>query len=82
VTDVRKGTGQIIGSEQDVGGWPSYAAGTPPPDTDDDGIPDEWEKANGLDPSEPSDAGAVRENSEYTNFEIYLNSLFADCGDK
>ena len=81
VTDVRKGTGQIISSEEDVGGYPSYATGTPPADTDDDGIPDAWEEANGLNSSDPSDAATVRDMG-FTNLEIYLNSFFSDGENK
>ncbi len=46
-------------------------------DTDGDGIPDEWETANGLNPSDDSDGNAYTIDSEgiYTNIEVYLNSL-------
>lgn len=49
-------------------------------DTDGDGIPDEWEKANGLNPSDDSDGNAYTIDSEgyYTNLEVYLNSLVED----
>ena len=46
-------------------------------DTDGDGIPDEWENANGLNPSDANDGNAYTIDSEgiYTNIEVYLNSL-------
>lgn len=46
-------------------------------DTDNDGIPDEWEKANGLDPDDASDALTYTLDSKgyYTNLEVYANSL-------
>ena len=49
-------------------------------DTDGDGIPDEWETANGLNPSDDSDGNAYTIDSEgyYTNLEVYLNSLVED----
>ena len=50
-------------------------------DTDRDGIPNQWEKANGLDPYDASDAALMTIDSErqwYTNLEVYLNSLVED----
>jgi hypothetical protein len=46
-------------------------------DTDNDGIPDAWEIANGLDPNDPSDATAYSLDPKgyYTNIEVYANSL-------
>ncbi|SFC15379.1 Pectate lyase [Parapedobacter composti] len=63
----------IITAIDQVGGYPEYK-GTPYQDADNDGIPDEWETKNGLNPNDPSDASAYTE-SGYTNIEIYLNSL-------
>lgn len=65
----------IIDTPGDVGCWPVLAAGNARVDTDGDGIPDEWERANGLDPNDPSDASRVASGSQYTNIEIYLESL-------
>jgi len=50
-------------------------------DTDGDGIPDAWEKANGLDPNNADDAALYTIDSEkqyYSNLEVYLNSLVQD----
>ena len=47
-------------------------------DTDNDGIPDEWETANGLNPNNASDAVLYTLDTEkrwYTNIEVYANSL-------
>ena len=46
-------------------------------DTDGDGIPDAWETANGLNPSDANDGKAYTIDSKgyYTNLEVYLNSL-------
>jgi hypothetical protein len=74
VEEMRAGTGQVIKYERDVGGWPTYAGAEPPVDSDEDGIPDEWEKAHGLDPLNPGDANKMGEDG-YTNLERYLNSL-------
>ncbi|MBT8493522.1 MAG: hypothetical protein KJO07_10730, partial [Deltaproteobacteria bacterium] len=74
VQSVRDGTGQIIDSQDEVGGWLSFEAGTPLVDTDHDGMADEWESARGLDPSDPSDGGNTAP-SGYTWVEEYINGL-------
>ena len=48
-----------------------------PLDTDRDGIPDEWEKANGLNAYNAGDAKKLNEEG-YTYLEVYLNSLVED----
>ena len=63
----------IISDIAQVGGYPEYK-GTPYLDTDKDGIPDAWEKKNGLDPKNPADAAKITK-SGYANIEVYLNSL-------
>ena len=75
VAGVRNGTGRIIDSQWEVGGWPEYRAARPPADTDRDGMPDEWERARGLDPKNPADAAAQSKTGGYSNVEDYLNSL-------
>jgi hypothetical protein len=49
-------------------------ATTPPTDDDDDGMADDWETANGLDPSDGSDHDTVMGNG-YTAIENYINEL-------
>lgn len=46
-------------------------------DTDQDGIPDEWETANGLNPNDKSDGNSysIDPRGWYTNIEVYANSL-------
>lgn len=57
-------------------GGAGHVYGAPAPqDTDNDGIPDAWETANGLDPN-AFDALAVSSNhAPYLNIEVYINSL-------
>ena len=49
-------------------------------DTDNDGMPDAWETANGLDPDNAADANAYTLDAAkyYTNIEVYANSLVQD----
>jgi hypothetical protein len=77
VNEVRTGTGRLINSEKQVGGYPELDSTEPPVDSDHDGIPDWWEQANGLDPNDPSDAQKIAPNG-YTYLENYLNSIVPD----
>lgn len=74
VHEVETKTGSVIDSEWEVGGWPEYHSVRPPRDSDLDGIPDDWERAHGLNPDDPSDAQKVGADG-YTNLERYLNEL-------
>ena len=71
----------IIDKVSDVKGYTeaNFGTGTRPAsfDTDGDGIPDEWEKANGLNPNDASDALTYSLDAKgyYTNIEVYANSL-------
>lgn len=64
----------IITDPMQMGGYPEYK-GTPYVDTDMDGMPDEWEKANGLNPNDPSDANGDITGDGYTNIEKYINGI-------
>ena len=57
-----------------MGGYPEYH-GTPYTDTDKDGMPDEWEIANGLNPNDASDAVKDCNGDGYTNIEKYINGI-------
>lgn len=63
----------IITDPSQVGGYPEYK-GTPYKDSDGDGMPDDYEIKNGLNPKNPADASAYGK-SGYTNIEEYLNGL-------
>ena len=59
--------------------WPTLNSGTAKADTDGDGMPDEWESTNGLNPNDAADGNATTLSAEgYTNLEVYMNSLVAD----
>ena len=74
----------IIDKVSDVNGYTeaNFGTATRPADfdTDNDGIPDAWETANGLDPNDASDALTYSLDSKgyYTNLEVYANSLVED----
>lgn len=81
VADQSKVTG-IIDSQNDVGGWPELRSAPAPEDADHDGMPDEWETAKGLDPSNAADGNKVaadgsndQDGDGYTNLERYLNEI-------
>ena len=63
----------IITDPSQVGGYPVYK-GTAYKDTDNDGIPDAWETAHGLNANDASDAAKITK-SGYSNIEVYLNSV-------
>ena len=71
----------IIDKVSDVKGYTeaNFGTGTRPADfdTDKDGIPDEWEQANGLNPNDANDAltYSLDKKGYYTNIEVYANSL-------
>ncbi len=75
VQSVREREGAIINSQNQVGGWPGYGPAAPNGDRDDDGMPDAWEKAHGLNPDDPSDQDQPAGDTGYTNLEMVLNSL-------
>ena len=64
----------IITDPRQMGGYPEYK-GTPYVDTDMDGMPDAWEKANGLNPNDASDANKDCTGDGYTNIEKYINGI-------
>ena len=85
INDVKNGTGRIIdvqggfphgiAYEQTKHAWPTLQSTSPAADTDKDGMPDEWERKNDLNPGDASDAANYDLNKYYTNIEVYINSL-------
>lgn len=62
------------GAGDDWSAWPALEGGEKPKDTDQDGMPDEWEEAHGLNPKYPLDRNNKHE-SGYTYLEVYINGL-------
>jgi hypothetical protein len=75
IQDLVDRTGSIIDSQDDVGSYPDYNSTPAPTDTDNDGMPDDWETANGFDPSDPTDGNGDADGDGYTNIEEYLLEL-------
>lgn len=55
--------------------WPTLISLPAPIDTDNDGMPDQWEEVQGLNKNDAADGVLYTIDKEYTNVEVYLNSL-------
>ena len=64
----------IITDISQVGGYPEYK-GTPYSDSDDDGMPNDWETKYGLNPKDPSDARKDMSGDGYSNIEKFINGI-------
>jgi hypothetical protein len=55
----------------------AYAGAAPaaPTDTDNDGMPDSWESARGLDPTVANTNAHTLSSAGYTDLEVYLQEL-------
>jgi hypothetical protein len=65
--------GKLISSGHDP--IPELSSGTPAADTDNDGMPDDWETSHNLNPNSPTDGNQDQDSDGYTNIEEYLNSI-------
>lgn len=74
-TTFHGGGNGIIDDPKDVGGWPELKSDKPSPDSDQDGMPDEWELKNKLNPNDDADSKLFTLDENYTNLETYLNAL-------
>jgi hypothetical protein len=73
IEEVRTGKGEWGRREPEGGLMAGLKAAQPPADADRDGMPDEWEKARGLDPTRDDSARLL--DSGYTAVEVYVNEL-------
>lgn len=67
----------IIDKSFNAEGYLDYPAAIAPIDSDNDGMADDWELANGLNPSDSSDRNLTTVDG-YTALEVYLNSLMGE----
>ncbi|HEY1023440.1 MAG TPA: pectate lyase, partial [Flavisolibacter sp.] len=85
VRDVQNKTGTFIDVQggyphgtpygQTITAWPTLKTLPAPKDSDSDGMPDDWEQANNLNPQDGSDAVKNTLHKHYTNIEMYINSI-------
>ena len=59
-------------------GWPELASGTPYADGDKDGIADDWESKNGLDPTNADDGQQDPDGDGWMNLEEFLHTIAGD----
>lgn len=85
ISDVNERKGRIIdvqggfkhGADYETSkvAWPNLISLQALTDTDKDGMPDDWEIKNGLDPKNAADQNLFKLSKNYTNIEVYINSL-------
>ncbi|HEX2608813.1 MAG TPA: pectate lyase [Flavisolibacter sp.] len=75
IIDVQGGYPHGTAYEQTVLAWPFLKSVAAPADADQDGLPDAWEKKQGLNPADAADASRTMPGSSYTFLEYYVNSL-------
>jgi hypothetical protein len=66
-----------VNADSNWDAWPVLNSTTALKDTDGDGMPDDWEKANGLNPNDSSD-GNITDSDGYTNLEKYMNGIVSE----
>lgn len=70
--------GDHLDSQDEVGGWPTLSSGTTLLDTDQDGMPDEYENTIAyLDSNDAADRNFDMNSNGYTDLEDYLNFLIS-----
>ncbi len=73
--DVQGGFAHGTPYEQTINAWPALKSLPALPDTDQDGMPDEWEKKKGLNPADATDATKHTLDILYSNIEMYISTL-------
>lgn len=75
VQEVKDRGGRHINSQKEVGGYLEFPENVSTlADDDHDGMPNDWETANGLNPIDAADRNGIHA-SGYTNLEHYLNGI-------
>jgi hypothetical protein len=83
ISHVTEGTGAVIDSQAQVGGYPELPEAHRPDgwDADADGMPDWWERRRGLD-AKAADNNGDLDGDGYTNLEEYLHSMATAGGQR
>jgi hypothetical protein len=86
IYEVENGLGAFINDEAEAGGFDTTVVESTDVDTDNDGLPDSYELANGLNPNDSSDSAALIEDETsvyygYSNIEVYAGNLVGDWDD-
>jgi hypothetical protein len=76
VEDVRNRTGHVVDDPAAAGGWPNLSSAPVPVDTDEDGMPDQWESGHGSNP-QAFDAWGDADGNGWANLEDFLNERAA-----
>ena len=73
-----------LNTSENVSAWPVLLQRSTLIDSDNDGMPDAWERKFGLDPHDASDGNGktIDKYGQYTNLEMYMNSLVHDIIEK
>jgi pectate lyase len=79
IEEVKNRNGHILKNDpKKVGGWPELAAGEPYPDSDHDGMADDWEAKNELNAADPTDGARDADGDGWTNLEEFLHFMAGD----
>jgi hypothetical protein len=74
IQEVQKRKGAIVPDSKGLV-WPKLKSAKAPADSDNDGMPDDWEVARGLKPNNASDRNDDRLGDGYSNLEEYINGV-------
>ena len=82
--EVTLGKGSFINDPSEAGGWNDEVFTSSLTDSDNDGMPDDYETKVGLNPQDASDAAAIIEDESsfykgYSNIEVYAGYLVKEC---
>ncbi len=73
IRSINENKGGIINRKENTLGWPPLRKGTPFLDSDNDGMPNQWEATSQLLDQQPDD-NQDQDGDGYTNIEEYLNN--------
>lgn len=83
IYEVENGLGAFVNDQTEAGGWSTATYTSELTDSDNDGLPDEYELQNGLNPQDASDSAALVTDEAsiyygYSNIEVYAGNLVGD----